>query len=87
MKRKYYETELCVVGGGLSGLCAAIAAARRGTKTILIHDRSVLGGNASSEVRMWIRGAHGEDNRETGIVEELILENYYQNPQNSFSVM
>ena len=86
MKRKYYETEFCVVGGGLSGLCAAIAAARHGTKTILIHDRPVLGGNASSEVRMWIRGAHGEDNRETGIVEELILENYYQNPQNSFSV-
>lgn len=86
MKRKCYETEFCVVGGGLAGLCAAISAARHGTKTILIHDRPVLGGNASSEVRMWIRGAHGEDNRETGIVEELILENYYQNPQKSFSI-
>lgn len=86
MKRLYYETEFCVVGGGLSGLCAAIAAARHGTKTILIHDRPVLGGNASSEVRMWIRGAHGEDRKETGIVEELILENYHKNPQNSFSV-
>ena len=71
MKHKHYQTEFCVVGGGLAGLCAAIAAARHGTKTILIHDRPVLGGNASSEVRMWIRGAHGIDNRETGIVEEL----------------
>jgi len=86
MRRLYYEAEFCVVGGGLSGFCAAIAAARHGTKTILIHDRPVLGGNASSEVRMWIRGAHGQDRKETGIVEELILENYYRNPQNSFSV-
>ena len=65
---------------GLSGLCAALAAARHGIRVVLIQDRPVLGGNASSEIRMWVCGSHGKDNRETGILEELILENYYQNP-------
>ena len=46
-----------VVGGGMSGLCAAIAAAREGVKTALIHARPVLGGNASSEIRIHISGA------------------------------
>lgn len=80
MKTINYKTDFCVVGGGIAGLCAAVAAARNGAKTVLVHDRPVLGGNASSEVRMWICGAHGRDNRETGIVEELMLENFYQNP-------
>ena len=71
---------MCVVGGGLSGICTAIAAARHGTKVVLIQDRPVLGGNSSSEIRMWVCGAHGKDNRETGIVEELLLENFYSNP-------
>ena len=74
----HYETldaDVCVVGGGMSGLCAALAAARHGANTVLIQDRPVLGGNASSEVRMWICGAHGEHNRETGILEELQLAN------------
>lgn len=79
MRTITYQSDLCVVGGGLSGLCCAIAAARHGIKTVLVHDRAVLGGNASSEIRMWICGARGKDNRETGIVEELILENFYQN--------
>ena len=69
MRKLSYETDLCVVGGGLSGLSAALAAARHGIQVVLIQDRPVLGGNASSEVRMWICGAHGKDNRETGIVE------------------
>lgn len=86
MKRNNYKTDLCVVGGGLSGLCTALAAARHGIKVVLIQDRAVLGGNASSEVRMWICGAHGKDNRESGIVEELSLENFYLNPQGSYSV-
>lgn len=81
MKTINYKTDLCVVGGGLAGLCCAIAASRHGSKTVLVQDRPVLGGNASEEVRMWICGAHGEDNRETGIVEELILENFYFNKQ------
>lgn len=79
LKTIEYSTEFCVVGGGIAGLCAAIAAARHGAKTVLVHDRPVLGGNASSEIRMWICGARGQDNRETGIVEELMLENFYQN--------
>lgn len=80
MKTIHYQTELCVVGGGLAGICTAIAAARHGTKVVLIQDRAVLGGNSSSEIRMWVCGAHGKDNRETGIVEELLLENFYSNP-------
>ena len=84
MKNREHNADLCVVGGGMSGLCAALAAARHGIKVVLIQDRGVLGGNASSEIRMWICGAHGEDNRETGIVEELMLENFYQNPQLSY---
>ena len=67
--------------GGIAGICTALSAARHGISVVLVHDRSVLGGNASSEIRMHICGAHGKDNRETGIVEELILENFYQNPQ------
>ena len=86
MRKLSYETDLCVVGGGLSGLSAALAAARHGIQVVLIQDRPVLGGNASSEVRMWICGAHGKDNRETGIVEELTLENFYQNPGRKYTL-
>lgn len=86
MKTKEYSCDLCVVGGGIAGICTALAAARHGIKVILVHDRPVPGGNASSEIRMWICGSRGEDNRETGIVEELILENYYQNPSLSYSL-
>jgi hypothetical protein len=81
-----HQTEFCVVGGGLSGLCTAIAAARNGTQTILVQDRPVLGGNASSEVRMWICGAHGKDNIETGILEEIKLENCHRNPQLKYTI-
>ena len=90
MRTLTHQCDLCVVGGGMSGLCCAIAAARHGIKVILVQDRPVLGGNASSEIRMWIGGAYrsGDDNvrdlRETGIIEELFLENYYQNPSLRF---
>ena len=86
MRTLTYHTELCVVGGGLAGLSCAIAAARHGTKVVLVQDRPVLGGNASSEIRMCIGGAHGKDNLEGGIVEELILENFYQNPSLRFAL-
>lgn len=52
LNRINLHTDLCVVGGGLAGLCAAIAAAREGIRVVLMHERSVLGGNASSEIRM-----------------------------------
>ena len=78
MRTLRYDADLCVVGGGLSGLCCAVAAARHGIKVVLVQDRPVLGGNASSEIRMWVCGANGDGNRERGIVEELMLENYYQ---------
>ena len=57
LKETFHDVDLCVVGGGLAGMCAAIAAARNGIKVALMHDRPVLGGNASSEIRMWICGA------------------------------
>lgn len=82
----YHETEFCVVGGGLAGLCAAVAAARKGIKTILVQERPVLGGNASSEIRMWVRGAHGKYNMESGIVSELNFENIHRNPYLNFSI-
>lgn len=81
-----HEADLCVVGGGLAGLCAAVAAARRGARVAVLQDRPVFGGNASSEVRMWLCGAHGEGNRETGIVEEIELDNVRRNPWKNWSV-
>jgi len=80
--------DLAVVGGGLAGVCAAISAARLGAKVVLIQDRPVLGGNASSEVRMHVMGAdcggQRPGARETGIMEELRLEDAVRNPHRSF---
>jgi hypothetical protein len=70
----------------MAGLLAAISAARHGAKVILVTDRPVLGGNASSEIRMHICGAHGKNMRETGILEELLLENHYRNYSASYSI-
>ena len=50
------EADFVVVGGGLPGTCAAVAAARRGLRVALVNDRPVLGGNASSEIRVWSGG-------------------------------
>lgn len=75
-----HKCDFCVVGGGLSGTCAALAAARHGAKVVLVQDRPVLGGNSSSEIGMWVRGAKGIYNRETGILSELEEENIYRNP-------
>ena len=73
------SADFCVVGGGIAGLCAALAAARHGAKTVLVQDRPMLGGNASSEIRMHICGAHGTNRRETGLLEEIQLENLRYN--------
>lgn len=81
-----HEVDFCVVGGGIAGMLAAVSAARRGVRVVLMQDRPVLGGNASSEIRMWIRGAHGDDKRETGILEEIALENIYRNPTLNYSI-
>jgi len=70
----------------MAGLIASIAAARNGARVLLMHDRPVLGGNASSEIRMWIRGAAGKENRETGILQEIEMENIYRNPTMNYSV-
>lgn len=80
--------DLCVIGGGMSGIAAAVTAARLGLKVVLVQDRNVLGGNASSEIRMWIRGAglHFPLYREGGIIEELALDNMHYNPNLNFSV-
>ena len=86
MKHIDHTVDLCVVGGGLAGVCAAIAAARHGSSVVLMQDRPVLGGNASGEVRMWVCGAHGDNNRETGILEEIELENFYRNTGLNYSV-
>ena len=50
------DADFVVVGGGVPGTCAALAAARRGLKVALVQDRPVLGGNASSEIRVWSAG-------------------------------
>ncbi len=90
MKKTTKAYDVVVVGGGMSGICAAIAAAREGVNTALINNRPVLGGNASSEIRMHICGADQHEKRknarETGIIEEILLENRKRNPQNSYSV-
>lgn len=81
-----HKVDFCVVGGGIAGLCAAVSAARHGAKVALIQERPMLGGNASSEIRMWVCGAHGDNNRETGIIEELMLENQFRNPYKNYSI-
>ncbi len=84
------ETDVLVAGGGLAGVCAAVAAARNGSKVILVQDRSRLGGNSSSEVKMHVVGANGLTGRpgwrEGGLIEEFRLEDAVHNPQRSWEV-
>ena len=81
------STDLAIVGGGMAGVCCAITAARAGVKVVLVQDRPVLGGNASSEVRLWVLGATshmGNNNRwarEGGVINEILIENLYRNPE------
>lgn len=86
--KKSRNTDICVIGGGLAGTFAAIAAARTGSKVVLMQDRPMLGGNASSEIRMWVSGAGSRvrNLQETGIMEEVLLENMYRNPTRNFSI-
>ncbi len=86
-RKEILHADLVVTGGGIAGVCAALAAAREDIKVILVQDRPVLGGNASSEVRLWILGATshmGNNNRwsrEGGIVDEILTENLYRNKE------
>jgi len=85
MRTQTVEADIIVVGGGLAGVSAAVAAARLGRRTVLINNRPVLGGNSSSEVRVWVCGAtaHGNQRwaRETGIIGEMYRENQFRNPE------
>lgn len=76
------HARIAVIGGGPAGVCGALAAARSGLETVLIQNRPVLGGNSSSEIRVWSRGAVGAGNffsEEMGIWGELKLTNLYRN--------
>ena len=81
------NADVLVAGGGLAGVCAALAAAREGLQVVLIQDRPVLGGNASSEVRLWANGATshmGNNNRwarDGGIMGEIMEENLWRNKE------
>ena len=94
MNQHELECDVLVAGGGPAGVPCALAAARNGARVILVHDRPVLGGNASSEIRMHIVGANGgrvgddaNETRESGIIEEIRLENCVRNAQSSASMM
>ncbi|PCE64644.1 FAD-dependent oxidoreductase [Sediminicola luteus] len=65
--------DLVVVGGGLAGCAASIAAAEQGLKVALIHDRPVLGGNASEEIRVHTLGIYGKYER---ILRKIDTEHY-----------
>lgn len=87
------QADLIVIGGGLSGVCCAITAARQGCKVVLVQDRPVLGGNCSSEVRLWVLGATshmGNNNRwarEGGVIDEILVENTYRNPEGNAVIL
>ena len=88
LKKEHYE--FAVIGGGMAGICAAVAAARHGVKTVLIHNRPVLGGNASSEIRIHICGAdengHKPHLTEGGILQEILLKNKSRNDSFSYAL-
>src|SRR5690242_1731055 len=87
------DTDFIIVGGGMSGVCCAITAAREGCRVALVQDRPVLGGNASSEIRLWILGATshmGNNNRwarEGGVIDEILVENLWRNPEGNAIVL
>ena len=81
------QADLTIIGGGLAGVCCAVTAAREGLRVVLVQDRPVLGGNASSEVRLWALGAtshQGNNNRwarEGGAINEIMVENTWRNKE------
>ena len=75
------EYDLIVVGGGIAGTTAAISAARHGMKVALVHERSMLGGNSSSEVKLFPENnsAHHPWIREGGLHDEFHTEERTRN--------
>jgi hypothetical protein len=73
--------DLVVVGGGISGVCAAISAARNSVKVALVHNRAMFGGNSSSEVKLYPENTPGMNPwiKEGGILHEIILEERKRN--------
>lgn len=90
IRKKAFSYDVVVAGGGLAGVCAALASARHGAHTALVQNRPMFGGNASSEIRMHIVGASAHASKknlaETGILMELLLKNKRRNPYASFPV-
>ncbi|MFW6060114.1 MAG: FAD-dependent oxidoreductase [Phycisphaeraceae bacterium] len=96
LETHHLHCDVLVAGGGPAGVPCAVAAARCGAKVVLVQNRPVLGGNASSEVRMHIVGADASgkrsgdpatETREGGIIEEIRLEATVRNPQRSASML
>src|ERR1700760_589077 len=87
LKTEQLSADLAVIGGGAAGTCCAITAAPAGLRVVPIQDRPVLGGNASSEVRLWLLGATvhmGSNNRwarEGAVINEIMMENLWRNPE------
>ena len=86
MKEIKITADLVIAGAGMPGICTALKSARMGLKTALISNRPYFGGNGSAELMIMIVGASGMQEfnynaRETGIIEELFLENLYRNPE------
>ena len=85
MRYETVHSDITVIGGGLAGVSSAVSAARLGKKVALVQNRPVLGGNSSSEVRVWVVGAtgHGVNRyaRETGVLGEMFVENNFTNPE------
>ena len=95
-KAEEVDVDVVVAGGGVAGVACALAAARCGVRVVLVQDRPVLGGNASSEVRMHMVGADASggrglelatEAREGGLIEEIRLATCVANPQRSASVL
>lgn len=77
-------SELTVIGGGMAGMTAAIAAARKGLRVTLVNNRPVLGGNHSSELRVHYNGSSHSISyyaREAGLSDEIKLEIFKYNPR------
>lgn len=74
--------DLAVVGGGMSGVCAAVAAAREGASTVLVQERPVFGGSGSSEIRVPLSGSASSNawSAETGLIHEIALIDRATNP-------